>query len=94
MDMKGNSSSKGKADHAAPLAQLRSNGESYSSEPLAPYLDLIDLRGCQGLEPSTGSGGSVKPLGIAGFKEPRPGFLRRLPPRVYAGLDKSAWQNS
>ena len=86
------STAKGAADHAAPLAPLRSNGESYSSEPLAPYLDLMDLRGCQGLEPSTGTGSAVKPLGIAGFKEPRPGFLRRLPPRVYAGVDKSAWQ--
>jgi hypothetical protein len=88
-------SSSGSAD-APPtrLAAKRSAAEGYAGgAPLAPYLDLMDLRGCLGLAPLTGSG-PAKPLGIEGFKEPRPGLLRRLPPRVYAGVDKGAWQEA
>jgi hypothetical protein len=88
-------SSSGSAD-APPtrLAAKRSAAEGYAGgAPLAPYLDLMDLRGCLGLAPLAGSG-PAKPLGIEGFKEPRPGLLRRLPPRVYAGVDKGAWQEA
>ena len=62
---------------------------------LAPVLHLLDLRGCTiTAQPSAVHGGGPVPvpdaavagkLRVMGFHEPRPGFLRRLPPRVQLG---------
>ena len=56
---------------------------AWGGSRLAPYLDLVDLRGCAGLSPpSLGAGGRASKLNVEGFKEPRPGLLRRLPPSL------------
>jgi hypothetical protein len=53
---------------------------------LAPYLDLIDLRGCSyanGDEKSLrGSSSERSKRAAEGFTEPQPGLFRRQPPTV------------
>jgi len=79
---------------ATAIAPAHSLGQG-AAERLAPYLDLIDLRGCCGspLHPALSSvPSSTVPvlssrqeggwLGISGFTEPMPGLLRRLRPSL------------